>query len=147
MASYNGVQAAVSAGLGAGWSSQCPCWRLKILAWLAVIHAVTRRSCAGHLSIGASRGFHCGTRKYLRVTLPVSASTCGWHYLWAVLYIVLLNQCYSLGPWNSTLTCHTLSRSFCTQLHMYIDHSFIYVSDQYLRSLPDDDLSHIIKVM
>jgi len=45
-----------SAGLGAGWSLLSPCWRLKILTWLAVIHAVTCRSCAGHLSIGASRG-------------------------------------------------------------------------------------------
>jgi len=63
-----------SAGLGAGWSSLGPCWRLKILAWLVVIHAVTRRSCAGHLSIGASRGFHYGTREYQRATLPVSCT-------------------------------------------------------------------------
>ena len=28
----------------------------KILAWLVVIHAVTLRSCAGHLSFGALRG-------------------------------------------------------------------------------------------
>ena len=46
----------LSAGLGAGWFLWCPCWRLKILVWLGIIHAVTRRSCAGHVSIGASPG-------------------------------------------------------------------------------------------
>ena len=45
-----------SAGLGAGWSLRCSCWWLKVLAWVAIIHAVTRRSCAGHVSIGASQG-------------------------------------------------------------------------------------------
>ena len=39
--------------------------------WLAIIHAVTRRSCAGHVSIGASRGG----------SIVALASTCGRRYL------------------------------------------------------------------
>jgi len=51
-----GCRLLCSAGLGASWSFQGPCWQVKILAWLVVIHAVTLRSCVRHVNIGASQG-------------------------------------------------------------------------------------------
>jgi len=76
-----GCRLLCSAGLSTGWSLRSPCWRVKIIAWLVFIHAVTLRPCTWHVSIVASQG------------AP----------LWAVLYKTKCNYIRKLRHSNRTV--------------------------------------------
>ena len=84
MASYNGVQAAVLSRPGCRLILAMSLLTTKILAWLAIIHAVTRRSCAGHVSIGGSRGVPLWHSR-----VPAGDVTCELYCTCTVITIIL----------------------------------------------------------